>query len=176
MARGVGEQLSRDREQQLVLALERAGVDIHRDLEPALAGRLAGDGAERLLEAALLEGHRVQRQHRLAQARDRRLDDLVRALDLGPPGGRLDQLLVGGEQDLQGVVVDQLRDSPPAVVLGLHDLVDELAARVELLAQVLDLCLQALVLGRELALHYSSIPRRIASATAAARSETPSFS
>ena len=96
-----------------------SGVDVERDLEPALARRLPGDGAERLLEAALLEGHRVQRQHRLAQPRDRRLDDLVRALHLGAPGRGLDQLLVGGEQGLQRVVVDQLRDPPPALVLGL---------------------------------------------------------
>ena len=166
---------------ELVLAAERLGVEVDLDLEPALARRLARDRAERLLEAALLEGHRVQRHHRLAQARDRRLDHLVRALHLSPPGRGLDQLLVGGEQGLQRVVVDQLGDPPPALILGVHHLGDELAARVELLAQVGDLGPQPLVLGpgrpaRRAVRHYSSIPRRIASATAAARSETPSFS
>ena len=123
----------------------------------------------------------MQREHRLPQARDRRLDHLVRALHLGPPRRGLDQVLVRGEQGLQRIVVDQLGDPPPALILGGHHLVDELAARVELLAQVDDLGLQPLVLGPGLAAlgpvrHYSSMPRRMASATAAARSETPSFS
>ncbi len=120
----------------------------------------------------------MQGHHRLAQAADRRLDDLVRALHLGAAGRRLDQLLVGGEQDLQRVVVDQLGDPAPALVLGVDHLGDEPAADVELLAQVCELGAQGLVLGGEVpeAATTSSIPRRIASATAAARSETPSFS
>ncbi len=116
----------------------------------ALAPSLAGDRADRLLEAAALERHRVQGHHRLAQAPDRRLDDLVRALHLGAPRGRLDQLLIGGEQRLQRVVVDQLRDPPPALVLGVHHLGDQLASRVELLAQLGQLGAQCLVLGLEL--------------------------
>ena len=113
---------------------------------------------------------------------DRRLDHLVGALDLGTARRRLDQLLVGGEQGLQRVVVDQLGDPPPALVLGLHHLRDELAVDGELAAQLGELGSQPLVLGAKLGdarpveRHYSSRPRRIASATAAARSETPSFS
>ena len=128
---------------------QRLGVELDRDLEAALPPGLAGDRAERLLEAALLERHRVQGHHRLAQAADRRLDDLVRALHLGAARRRLDQLLVGGQQGLQRVVVDQLGDPPPALVLGVHHLGDELAAGVELLAQVGELGAQGLVLGRE---------------------------
>ena len=194
VAGGVGEQFPGDREQQLVLELERVGIDVDRDLEPALARRLAGDRAERLLEAALLERHRVQRHHRLAQPRDRRLDDLVGALDLGAARGGLDQLLVGGEQGLQRVVVDQLGDPPPALILGLHHLGDELAAgrrapraapparsrrRSFSASSSSTLGSQAPQRRRgsaSLAPPHSSSPRRIASATAAARSETPSFS
>jgi hypothetical protein len=50
--------------------------------------------------------------------------------------------------------VDQLGDPPPALILGGHHLVDELAARVELLAQVDDLGPQPLVLGPGLVRHY----------------------
>ena len=161
--------------------VERVRVELDLDLEAALALGLARDRAERLLEPALLEGHRVQRQHRLAQALDRRRDHLVGALHLRPAGRRLDQLLVGGEQRLQRVVVDQLGDPPPALVLGLHHVGDQLAAGVELgLAAARPR--RAGARSRRAAsappagAHYSSRPRRIASATAAARSETPSFS
>ena len=98
MAGGVGEQLAGDREHELVVQVDRLRVELDLDLEAALALGLAGDRAERLLEPALLERHRVQRQQRLAQALDRRRDDLVGALDLHPARRRLDQLLVGGEQ------------------------------------------------------------------------------
>ena len=80
----------------------------------------------------LLEGHGMERKHRLAQARDRRLDHLVRPLHLSPARRGLDQVLVGGEQRLQRIVVDQLGDPPPALILGLHHLGDELPAGREL--------------------------------------------
>ncbi len=173
----VGEQLTRDREQQRVGDVERLRVDVELDVEASLACRLARHGAESGLEAALFERHRVQRHHRLAQAGDRALDDLVGALDLHAARRRLHQLLVGGEKVLKRVVVDQLSDSPPRRVLGIEHLGDELAACVELLAQRRVLGSKR-VLGRAVGGQgpYSSIPRRIASATAAARSETPSFS
>ena len=147
MAGGVGEQLAGDREQQLVVEVERRAVDLDLGLEAALAAGLARDRAERLLEPALLERHRMKRLDGLAQALDRRLDHLVRALHLRAPRRRLDQLLVGGEQRLQRIVVDQLRDPPPPLVLGLHHLGDELAVDAELGAQLGQLIAQALVLG-----------------------------
>ncbi len=51
MAGDVGEQLARDRQQQLVLALERRLVDVDLDLEAPLACGLAGDRAQRLRES-----------------------------------------------------------------------------------------------------------------------------
>jgi hypothetical protein len=181
VAHRVGDQLPRDGQQQLVLVADRLGVDVDLHLKTALALRLARDGAERQLEAALLQRHRVQRDQRLAQPLDRGRDHLVRARHLSAPGRGLVKLLVGGQQRLQRVVVDQLGDPPPRGVLGLHHLGDELAARGELSPQALELLGVGAVGARPLprALrrrHYSSRPRRIASATAAARSETPSFS
>ena len=147
VAGGVGEQLAGDREQHLVVEVERRAVDLDLGLEAALAAGLARDRAERLLEPALLERHRMKRFDGLAQALDRRLDHLVRALHLRAPRRRLDQLLVGREQRLQRIVVDQLRDPPPPLVLGLHHLGDELAVDAELGAQLGQLIAQALVLG-----------------------------
>ena len=68
--------------------------------------------------------------------------------------------------------MDQLGDPAPRRVLGLHHLADQLPAFAELILELGDPRAQ---LG-DLVAHYSSRPRRIASATAAARSETPSFS
>ena len=72
--------------------------------------------------------------------------------------------------------MDQLGDPLPGAILGVHHLRDELPAvrqlglcRRELRSQLRDL-------GPELGLAHSSKPRRMPSATAAARSETPSFS
>ena len=115
------------------------GIDVELDVEATLARRLTRDSAERRLEAALLERHRVQGHHRLAQAPDRALDDLMGALHLDAPGRGLHQLLVGGEQVLERVVVDQLGDPPARRVLGVEDLGDELAAGLELLAKRNDL-------------------------------------
>ena len=115
----------------------------------------------------------MQRHHRLAQARDRALDHLVGALHLLAPRRGLHQLLVGGEQALQRVVVDQLGDPPAAVVLGLEHLGEQLSRGRQLVAKARVLLAQLLASRRR---HYSSMPRRIPSATAAARSETPSFS
>ena len=150
-------------------------VDLDLDLEAALAGRLAGDGAERLSKPPCSRVTGCKRHHRLAQARDRPLDDLVGALHLDAPGRRLHQLLVGGEQGLERVVVDQLGDPPPAPGprrrapgrrAGGRCRAPRAAPRPRPAARR----------QRPRLIAHSSMPRRIASATAAARSETPSFS
>ena len=136
VAGGVGEQLAGDREHSSSSRSSALGSISSSTSKPPWRAAWRATAPSACSKPALLERHRVQRHHRLAQARDRRLDDLVRALDLGAPRRGLDQLLVGGEQGLQRVVVDQLRDPPPALVLGLHHLGDELAAGLELLAQL----------------------------------------
>ena len=86
VAGGVGEQLAGDREQQLVVEVRapRARARSRSRSRPGgPAWRATAPSA--CSKPALLEGHRVQGHHRLAQARDRRRDDLVRALHLGPP-------------------------------------------------------------------------------------------
>ena len=132
----------------------------------------------------------MKRHRRLTQPFDRPFDNLVRAHHLRSAGRRLDQLLVGGEERLQRVVVDQLRDPPPPVILRLHDLRDQPARLVQLgfelrnaRSKLRDLRINADRMLRFASAsagsvrdHYSRSPRRIASATAAARSDTPSFS
>ena len=164
-----------------------SGATVSSESKPALVLGLRADGLERRLEAAPLEDHRVQRGHRVAHAVDRVAHDLVGARHLSAPGRRLDQVLMGGQQALEGLVVKRLGDTGPLALLGPQDLGDQ---RRPLAAQLLDLAASSVAStsaaedaasssscpsGPEHSDH-SSRPRRIASATAAARSETPSFS
>ncbi len=109
----VGEQLAHEGQHELVVAAERLGREVHLDRKAALPLGLPRDRADGLLQPAALERHRMQGEQRLAEVRDRGADHLVRPGHARPPRRRLDQLLVGREQALQGVVVDQLGDAPP---------------------------------------------------------------
>ena len=69
----VREELARDREDELVVSPNRRRIQIDgHGKAGALALGLPRDGAERLLEAALLKRHGMKRHHRLAELSDRR--------------------------------------------------------------------------------------------------------
>src|SRR3954452_2085486 len=88
---------------------------------------LAHDGAERRLQIALLMGHRMQRRDGFADLLDRSLQRPLGAIHALWSRG-LDQVLAGGEQALERIVVEDLRDPLTRSLLGEHELGDELAA------------------------------------------------
>ena len=118
----------------------------------------------------------MERHHRLAELRDRAADDLVRPRHLLAAWRSLDQVLIGGKEALKSVVVDQLGDAKARTVLGLHHLRDELLAVFELGLRFGEPAPQVLDLRAEIGVRHSRRPRLMPSATAAARSDTPSFS
>ena len=118
----------------------------------------------------------MQGQERLSQVGDRLAHDLLCPGHARAPGRGLDQLLVRREQALQRVVVDQLGDPAPRAVFRVHHLGDELPAARQLRLGRREPLPQLRDLSAEVVLAHSRSPRRIPSATAAARSDTPSFS
>ena len=173
----VREELARDRKDELVVPpnRRRIQIDVHGEAG-ALALGLPRDGTERLLEAALLKRHRMERHHRFAELSDGPADDLMRPGHLLAAGRCLDQVLVRGQQALKSVVVDQLGDAKARAILGFHHLRDELLAVLKLSLRLGEAAPQLLDLRAEIGVRHSRRPRLMPSATAAARSDTPSFS
>ena len=91
-------------------------------------------------------------------------------------GRSLDQVLVRGQEALKRVVVDQLGDAKARAILGLHHLRHELLAVLKLGLRLGEAPPQVLDLRAEIGVRHSRRPRLMPSATAAARSDTPSFS
>ena len=177
MLRHVREELPRESQDELVIPPKHAFLDLNVDGQPvALTFGLPCNRPERRLEAALLERDRVEGDHGLAELSDRRADDVVGSHDLLAARRRLHQVLVRSEQALQSIVVDQLGDSPPRAILGFHHLRDELLPFSSSASACGELAPQLIDLRTEIGVAHSSRPRLMPSATAAARSDTPSFS
>ena len=127
----------------------------------------------------------MQAPHRLAQIDDRRRDDLVRPRHLADPARRrLHQLLVRGQQALEGLVVEELGRGAAGRLLGLehraHKRLEVRLASARARQRIPRYAQSAARMATATASATTTTlldsPRRMPSATAAARSETPSFS
>ena len=148
----VAQQLARQRQHQLVAAPGRGRLDPHGARVAARRRLLVADRAQRRLEAADLQLHRVQVEHHLADLGDGVREPVADAPEvLLVAGGRRAQpgdVVAEREQVLQRAVVQGLGDRAARAVLGVERERHQPAARLGLRGD-LRLGLQAGLGGRE---------------------------
>ena len=132
----VGEQLARDREQQLVAPADGGRIDLDLDLEAAGGRLLRRDGAQRGVEPAVGEHGGVEGDHHRAQARDDVAQHRARRLGAGRVAER-PQVVAGGQDVLQRAVVQALGHRPPRPLLGVERLRHQAPARGRQLGDLL---------------------------------------
>ena len=123
VAGGVGQQLARDGEDEVVADALGVGVDLDVGREAAAAPGALGHRLQRGAQPGLVEQVRVQVEHRLAELDDRLVEALAHQVDRRVVARA--ELLAGGEQVLQRVVVQRLGQPPARRVLGRQRLGDE---------------------------------------------------
>ena len=126
VARGVGQQLAGDGEDEVVAEALGAGVDLDVGREAPAASGALGHGLQGGAQAGLVEQVRVQVEHRLAELDDGLVEALAHEVERGVVARA--ELLPGGEQVLQRVVVQRLGQPAARRVLGRQRLGDEPAA------------------------------------------------
>ena len=126
---GVRRQLADDGDDQRVVPAAGLGIDAQVDGEAAAPGRALGDRVEPAGEPAVLERGRMEAADRLAQPADCVAQLLPRALELArSPASAGVEVLAGGEQRLQRVVVEALGEPAPRPVLGRERVGEKRAA------------------------------------------------
>ena len=129
---GVRRQFADYGHEQRVVGARRVGVDAQVGLEAAGPGGALDDDIEATREAAVGERRRMQAADRLAQCRHGLTQLLAGALELGgvTAAGPGVEILAGGEQCLQGVVVEALGELAAGPVLGAERVGEQPAARL----------------------------------------------
>jgi len=134
---GVRDELARRRVEHGVVRADGIGVDVQVDLELRPPRGAVELDVERDPEAAVGERRRVQAHDGVAQGADGVRQRLVGVLErLQVARARLADVLLGGEQRLQRVVVQALADARALALLGVERLVQERGAVGAELAQL----------------------------------------